>query len=175
VTRLGASSIVMTEISGPTIPCPLSQRTTRRSTNMRPGSKLSRIRLPLSLSMKQIVGATALHLRSKRLGHGTHRHARNRKATRGTRSSFPASVSSTSSARLAMPIFRSYWSYNGRAPGIHLPCRAPEPEVIAAVIRLARGNFRLLVRLLTQMERVLTINSLKTYRSMSSKLRERIW
>jgi hypothetical protein len=35
-------------------------------------------------------------------------------------------------------------------------------EVIAAVIRLTRGNFRLLVRLLTQMERVLTINSLKT-------------
>jgi hypothetical protein len=48
------------------------------------------------------------------------------------------------------------------APGIHLPCTAPEPGVIAAVIRLTRGNFRLLVRLLTQMERVLTINSLKT-------------
>ena len=47
-------------------------------------------------------------------------------------------------------------------PGIHLPCAPPEPEVIAAVIRLTRGNFRLLVRLLTQMEHVLTINSLET-------------
>jgi DNA transposition AAA+ family ATPase len=47
-------------------------------------------------------------------------------------------------------------------PGIHLPCTPAEPEVIAAVIRLTRGNLRLLVRLLTQMERALTINSLKT-------------
>ncbi len=33
-------------------------------------------------------------------------------------------------------------------------------EVIPAIIRLNRGNFRLLVRLLTQMERVLAINKL---------------
>ena len=46
--------------------------------------------------------------------------------------------------------------------GIHLPSSCPAPEVIAAVIRLTRGNFRLLVRLLTQMERVLTINGLET-------------
>jgi hypothetical protein len=37
-----------------------------------------------------------------------------------------------------------------------------EYEVIAAVIRLTRGNFRLLVRLLTQMERVVAINGLET-------------
>jgi hypothetical protein len=48
------------------------------------------------------------------------------------------------------------------SPGIHLPYAPPEPEVIAAVIRLTLGNFRLLVRLLTQMERVLTINSPET-------------
>jgi hypothetical protein len=47
-------------------------------------------------------------------------------------------------------------------PGIHLPYAPHEPEVIAAVIRLTLGNFRLLVRLLTQMERVLTINSPET-------------
>jgi hypothetical protein len=46
--------------------------------------------------------------------------------------------------------------------GIHLPASCPTPEVIAAVIRLTRGNFRLLVRLLTQMERVLAINGLET-------------
>src|SRR5271155_5929421 len=46
--------------------------------------------------------------------------------------------------------------------GIHLPDSSPNPEVIAAVIRLTRGNFRLLVRLLTQMERVLAINGLQT-------------
>lgn len=45
--------------------------------------------------------------------------------------------------------------------GIHLPALCPAPEVIAAVIRLTRGNFRLLVRLLTQMERVLAINGLE--------------
>jgi DNA transposition AAA+ family ATPase len=46
--------------------------------------------------------------------------------------------------------------------GIHLPAPPPAPEVIAAVIRLTRGNFRLLVRLLTQMQRVLAINGLET-------------
>jgi hypothetical protein len=46
--------------------------------------------------------------------------------------------------------------------GIHLPDSSPNPEVIAAVIRLTRGSFRLLVRLQTQMGRVLAINGLQT-------------
>ena len=44
-----------------------------------------------------------------------------------------------------------------------LPEFPPTPEVIAAVTRLTRGNFRLLARLLTQMERVLTINKLQQF------------
>jgi hypothetical protein len=46
--------------------------------------------------------------------------------------------------------------------GIHLPAASPAPKVIAAEIRLTRDNFRLLARLLTQMERVLAINGLET-------------
>jgi DNA transposition AAA+ family ATPase len=46
--------------------------------------------------------------------------------------------------------------------GIHLPALVPSPDVIGAVVRLTRGNFRLLVRLLTQMERVVAINGLET-------------
>jgi hypothetical protein len=46
--------------------------------------------------------------------------------------------------------------------GIQLPAPSPAPEVITAVIRLTRGNFRLLVRLLTQMQRVLAINGLES-------------
>jgi DNA transposition AAA+ family ATPase len=46
--------------------------------------------------------------------------------------------------------------------GIHLPDSSPNSEVIAAVIRLNCGNFRLFVLLLTQMERVLAINGLQT-------------
>jgi hypothetical protein len=44
--------------------------------------------------------------------------------------------------------------------GVNLPDEQLLPEVIASLIRMTRGNFRLLTRLLTQIERVLSVNDL---------------
>ena len=46
-------------------------------------------------------------------------------------------------------------------PGVHLPQEPLDAETVAAVIRITGGNFRLLNRLLTQMERILEINALQ--------------
>jgi hypothetical protein len=48
---------------------------------------------------------------------------------------------------------------NGRLPVV-LPNEQLVPEVIASLIRMSGGNFRLLTRLLTQIERVLSVNEL---------------
>jgi len=44
--------------------------------------------------------------------------------------------------------------------GVNLPNEQLIPEVIASLIRMTGGNFRLLTRLLTQIERVLSVNNL---------------
>jgi hypothetical protein len=44
--------------------------------------------------------------------------------------------------------------------GVTLPTEQLLPDVIATLVRMTGGNFRLLTRLLTQIERVLTVNDL---------------
>jgi hypothetical protein len=46
--------------------------------------------------------------------------------------------------------------------GVTLPNEPLAPEVIAKLIRMTGGNFRLLTRILTQIERVLDVNRLHT-------------
>ena len=46
--------------------------------------------------------------------------------------------------------------------GVTLPNEMLAPEVIASLIRMSGGNFRLLTRLLTQIERILKVNNLNT-------------
>jgi DNA transposition AAA+ family ATPase len=53
-------------------------------------------------------------------------------------------------------LLREHWAPSG----VQLPTEPMTADVIAAIIRMTSGNFRLLNRLLTQIERVLDVNSL---------------
>lgn len=46
-------------------------------------------------------------------------------------------------------------------PGVRLPCDSIDAVTAASIIRITGGNFRLLNRLLTQIERILEINALQ--------------
>jgi len=46
-------------------------------------------------------------------------------------------------------------------PGVSLPERPLGPESVAAIIGMTAGNFRLLNRLLTQIERIIEVNALQ--------------
>ena len=100
-------------------------------------------------------------LRQGRTWYGADRHAGNRKAPRALpavllEDRFVHEFRALRDADI-QALLEERW-----APvGIHFPDAPPNQEVISAVIRLTRGNFRLLVRLLTQMERVLAINKLQ--------------
>jgi hypothetical protein len=56
----------------------------------------------------------------------------------------------------------SRWKDGWVPIGVRLPDEPLLPEVIARLIRMTGGNFRLLTRLLTQIERVLEVNQLRS-------------
>jgi hypothetical protein len=55
--------------------------------------------------------------------------------------------------------------------GVTLPDEQLVPEIIACLKRMTGGNFRLLTRLLTQIERVLTVNDLHLVSTAMSRRR----
>ena len=60
------------------------------------------------------------------------------------------------SASQVRQLLERHWT----PPGVNLPAQPWAEEAVAAIIRITGGNFRLLHRLLTQMERILEVNEL---------------
>jgi DNA transposition AAA+ family ATPase len=61
---------------------------------------------------------------------------------------------------LAAKEIRELLNQRWTPPGVRLPQHPFDSEAVAAIIRITGGNFRLLNRLLTQIERILEINAL---------------
>lgn len=61
---------------------------------------------------------------------------------------------------LAESAVRQLLAQGWAPPGVRLPPPRMNEETVAAIIRITRGNFRLLTRLLTQAERIVEVNSL---------------
>ena len=53
-------------------------------------------------------------------------------------------------------LFERHWS----PAGVQLPAAGPDAETVETILRVTRGNFRLLSRLLAQVERILAVNEL---------------
>ena len=62
---------------------------------------------------------------------------------------------------LAAKAIRELLDRRWAPPGVSLPEQPLDADTVASIIRITGGNFRLLNRLLTQIERILEINSLK--------------
>jgi DNA transposition AAA+ family ATPase len=62
---------------------------------------------------------------------------------------------------LAAAETRQLLEHHWTPAGVRLPEHPLDPETVAAIIRITGGNFRLLNRLLTQIERILEVNVLE--------------
>jgi hypothetical protein len=62
---------------------------------------------------------------------------------------------------LGAPEVRQLLERHWAPAGVKLPSTPLDPDTVAVIIRVTGGNFRLLNRLVTQMQRILEINALE--------------